>query len=247
MTDIPVIDMILRSGWVARIILLLLAFLSIGTWAVIFFRWSFLGHISALNRTTSKIFDNTKSLADMESIDSKLNKGPLAILGKLASSEYKRIISDARADTGVKDWSFYFQTQFSMATERLDSAINLMEEKLGKGLVFLAMSSAIGPFLGLLGTVWGIMDSFFEIGEQGSASLPVVAPGIAEALITTVLGLVVAIPALFFYNIFTSRIEKLVNEMDSFSGRLSLRIKRDIFSVLYRTPGGASQVNGERL
>jgi biopolymer transport protein TolQ len=95
------------------------------------------------------------------------------------------------------------------------------------------MTSSIAPFLGLLGTVWGVMNSFFDIGNQGSASLPVVAPGIAEALITTIVGLVVAIPALFFYNYLNHRTERLDNEMDEFREFLLGRLKREIFSLLY--------------
>jgi biopolymer transport protein TolQ len=247
MEQIPVLAMIIRSGWVARIILLLLALMSIGTWAVIFYRWSFLARITRLNSEFMTWFESIKSITDIDGVDQKLAKGPLAIMGRVASSEYNRIIADAKADTGVRDWSFYFQTQFTMASDRVESAIVVMDEKLSKGLVLLAMSSAIGPFLGLLGTVWGIMDSFFEIGEQGSASLPVVAPGIAEALITTVLGLVVAIPALFFYNIFTNRVEKIINSMDSFAGRLSLRLKRDIFSLMYRSGDKSGIGPRERL
>jgi biopolymer transport protein TolQ len=235
MGEIPVLAMVIRSGWVARSILLLLAFLSIGTWAIIFYRWSFLSKIAGLNRQVMKKFESVKSVTEFENIEDNLAKSPLAIIARLAAAEHKRILSDAHADTGVKDWSFYFQTQFSMVTDRLESGIVTMEERLQKGLVFLAMSSAVGPFLGLLGTVWGIMDSFFEIGEQGSASLPVVAPGIAESLITTVLGLVVAIPSLFFYNIFINRVERLVNEMDSFASQVSLRLKRDIFAMIYRS------------
>jgi len=234
MNEIPVIAMVMRSGWVARTILLMLATLSVATWTIIFYRWSLLGKIGRLNKRLLKHFESIKAIGDLEKIDESLAKGPLAILGRLAAAEHKRILSDARADSGVKDWSFYLQTQFSMAADRFSSAISAMEQRLQKGLVLLAMSSAVGPFLGLLGTVWGIMDSFYEIGEQGSASLPVVAPGIAEALITTIVGLIVAIPALFFYNLFVSQIDRVTGEMDSFTEQLSLRMKREIFALLFR-------------
>jgi biopolymer transport protein TolQ len=91
----------------------------------------------------------------------------------------------------------------------------------------------VAPFLGLLGTVWGIMNSFYQIGNQGSASLPVVAPGIAEALIVTMIGLAVAIPAVLFYNYFVHRVELIENEMDEFKNLLLAHLKRDIFNLLY--------------
>jgi biopolymer transport protein TolQ len=104
---------------------------------------------------------------------------------------------------------------------------------LDRGIVILAIASSVAPFLGLLGTVWGIMDSFFEIGNQGSASLPVVAPGIAEALVVTAIGLAVAIPAVLFYNYFVHRVDRLENEMDDFKNMLFSHLKRDIFNTLY--------------
>ncbi len=90
---------------------------------------------------------------------------------------------------------------------------NLLIEKLSSGLNILSMITNISPFLGLLGTVWGIMSAFLEIGIKGEASLAVVAPGIAEALITTIFGLVVAIPASIFYNIFSRIARKRETEI----------------------------------
>jgi biopolymer transport protein TolQ len=95
------------------------------------------------------------------------------------------------------------------------------------------MISSIAPFLGLLGTVWGIMNSFYEIGSQGSASLPVVAPGIAEALITTIVGLGVAIPALFFYNYCNHKAERAADDMEEFKELLVVRLRREIFSAFF--------------
>jgi biopolymer transport protein TolQ len=89
--------------------------------------------------------------------------------------------------------------------------------RLEKYLTFLATTGATAPFIGLFGTVWGIMSAFKKIGESGSASLSVVAPGIAEALIATAIGLVAAIPAVMGYNHFQHKIKVLISEMDSFS------------------------------
>jgi len=120
-----------------------------------------------------------------------------------------------------------------MASEHLESAFMGLVSSFDKGVFFLAMMSSIAPFLGLLGTVWGIMNAFFDIGNQGSASLPVVAPGIAEALITTIMGLLVAIPALYFYNYFNHKIEHIENDMEEFKEILFVRLKREIFGKFY--------------
>jgi biopolymer transport protein TolQ len=232
--DIPVIEMIERSGWVARVILMLLAVFSVLTWAVIFGRLKYFSQVKKLNRKFRDLFDSSSALTDLEKMDKRLEQCPMGIMGKTSLSEYRRILSDARADTGVRDWSFYLQNQFQMATERIESVSATAGANLGRGVVLLAIISSIAPFMGLLGTVWGIMNSFYEIGNQGSASLPVVAPGIAEALITTIIGLGVAIPSLFFYNIFTHGAGRIEDELDEFSGHLLLRLKREIFGLLFR-------------
>jgi biopolymer transport protein TolQ len=84
-------------------------------------------------------------------------------------------------------------------------------------VTFLATTASITPFIGLFGTVWGIMAAFQSIGAQGSTSLSVVAPGIAEALVTTAAGLFAAVPAVYFYNHFTSRVKTFASQMDDFS------------------------------
>ncbi len=231
--DIPVLEMMLRSGWVARSILFILAVLSLISWAVVFNRLFYLRRISSLNKRFRILFEGLKSFKQLEKVDTIFNSCPLGKLGKVSLTEYKRIISDAQAHSAVKDWSFYLQNQFNMATERINTVVAHLSSKLDHGVFLLATVSSIAPFLGLLGTVWGIMNSFFEIGNQGSASLPVVAPGIAEALITTIVGLAVAIPAAFFYNIFMHRAERIEDEMDEFGDQLMLRLKRELFNVLY--------------
>jgi biopolymer transport protein TolQ len=89
---------------------------------------------------------------------------------------------------------------------------------MSKSVGFLATTAATTPFIGLFGTVWGIMNAFQGIGEAGSTSLAVVAPGISEALVTTAIGLAAAIPALLGYNFLQSRLQVLVTEIDNFSG-----------------------------
>jgi len=163
---------------------------------------------------------------------------PLGRLGSSGVSEFNRIMADMRR-LGGRDPSFMLQSQFSMAEERLESVCTGIVSTLDRGVFLLAIVSSISPFLGLLGTVWGIMNSFFEIGNQGSASLPVVAPGIAEALIATLAGLAVAIPALFFYNYFNHRAERIETDVDEFKTMLLARIKREALLDLYDGRGSA--------
>ncbi|HEX3019192.1 MAG TPA: MotA/TolQ/ExbB proton channel family protein [Chitinispirillaceae bacterium] len=239
--DIPVIDMIARSGWAGRIIIILLALFSLLTWAIIFNRYFILNGVVGRNKIFRRRYEVINKLSDIESLDAKTLGSPMGQLGLTAAKEYRRILEDAKSHTGVKDWSFFLQNQFTMAADRMESGFMALIGPLDKGVFFLAMISSIAPFLGLLGTVWGIMNSFFEIGNQGSASLPVVAPGIAEALITTIVGLAVAIPSLFFYNFFNHRAEKIENQMEEFKELVLVRLKREIFNLLYTERPGRTQ------
>jgi len=231
--DMPVIDMILRAGWVGRIIVTLLMLFSFVSWGIIINRLFILSKISNGNKLFRKKYGTLTRLSDVEKFTAKELESPMGQLGKVGAGEYRRILEDAQSHTQVKDWSFFLQNQFTMAEDSMESIFMALVNPFGQGVFLLAMISSIAPFLGLLGTVWGIMNSFYEIGNQGSASLPVVAPGIAEALITTIVGLAVAIPALFFYNFFNNRTEQVEIDMDEFKETVLVRLKRELFSLLY--------------
>jgi biopolymer transport protein TolQ len=231
--NIPVLDMIVRSGWIARGILIILGIFSIMTWAIIFNRFAYLGKVKKGNKAFLRGYMSVVSLTDMDKMTKIQMESPLGAICKTGIAEFRRILKDAHDLTGVKDWSFFLQNQFSMATERINTKFSEVVRSLDQGVVILAIASSVAPFIGLLGTVWGIMNSFFEIGNQGSASLPVVAPGIAEALITTTIGLAVAIPAVLFYNYFVHRADRIESEMDEFKNLLFSHLKRDIFNTLY--------------
>ena len=110
----------------------------------------------------------------------------------------------------------------------MDSAIALEAEKLAERLNFLATVGAVAPFVGLFGTVWGIMNSFFQIGEQQNSSLAVVAPGISEALFATAIGLFAAIPAVIAYNRFSHRVDRLEARLQRFADRLHASLSREL-------------------
>jgi biopolymer transport protein TolQ len=240
--NIPIVEMILRSGWVARVILIILGVFSVITWAVIFNRFFYLGRASRGNKLFLKKYSGIKALVEIEKMDRTLLGSPIGRLGTKGVGEFKRILDDSASHIGIRDWSFFIQNQFAIALERIDTAFSEMSRRLDSGLILLAISSSVCPFLGLLGTVWGIMDSFYEIGNQGSASLPVVAPGIAEALVVTLVGLAVAIPAVLFYNYFVHRVDRVENEMDEFKSLMFSHLKRDILGVLYRDKQGTTPI-----
>ncbi|MDD5676089.1 MAG: MotA/TolQ/ExbB proton channel family protein [Chitinivibrionales bacterium] len=231
--DTPLVAMILRSGWVARVILIILACMSVMAWAVIFNRLFYYGALTKGNKKFKKLYDTMTRLSDVEKIDKTLERSSFYQLAKAATAEHRRVLEDARSHTGVKDWSFFLESQFAITAERIDTCFSVLATKLDYGIILLAIAASASPFFGLFGTVWGIMDSFFEIGRQGSASLPVVAPGIAEALIVTAIGLAAAIPAVIFYNYFSHRAELIERGMDEFRIQLFARLKREIIALLY--------------
>lgn len=245
---IPFFIMIGHAGWVARLVLLVLLIFSLMTWTIIINRWYFLRNAAGKNRKFRRHFSTIKRLSDCGNIEQKDLVGPLARLCEMVAGEYHRISADAHLSAGSKDLSkdisfdrrFFLQSQFSIAAERIESACSAVISSFDRGVFLLAMVSSISPFLGLLGTVWGIMNSFYEIGNQGSASLPVVAPGIAEALVATLAGLAVAIPALFFYNYFNHRLERIETEVDEFKEILLARLKREILEDFYTDKRGIS-------
>jgi len=236
--DSPLVTMIMHASWAAKLVLCILLLFSVITWMIIVSRLYFIKSAERGNRSFKKQFDRLDRLAELDQMDKKMLLNPLGRLGSSGVSEFNRIMADMRR-LGGRDPSFMLQSQFSMAEERLESVCTGIVSTLDRGVFLLAIVSSISPFLGLLGTVWGIMNSFFEIGNQGSASLPVVAPGIAEALIATLAGLAVAIPALFFYNYFNHRAERIETDVDEFKTMLLARIKREALLDLYDGRGSA--------
>lgn len=240
-----IVSMILDSDGFTVVLLLLLAVFSLASWGIIINRFFSLAKVRKINKIFSKNFDGLSSIGDITKGEEKELKSPMGKLGTVGLEEYNRIRKDAAAHkSAITDWSFYLQNQFYMAQEQLEAESGRLGRKQDWGLYILAVISSAAPFLGLLGTVWGIMNSFYAIGEQGSASLPTVAPGIAAALITTIVGLVVAIPSVIFYNVFLHKVERIQDELDEFNDRFMLRLKKELFNLLYATktqPAGEAQ------
>jgi biopolymer transport protein TolQ len=229
--ETPLFAMIAHSGWIAKTVLLILLLFSILTWAIIINRLHYLRNASKGDQAFKSRYGMMEKLSGMEDSDGNRTAGPLAQLYATAAEESRRIMDGLPSSETCRDpkksLPFFLQNQFAIASERLECARISAVSQFDRGVFLLAMVSSISPFLGLLGTVWGIMHSFYEIGSQGSASLPVVAPGIAEALVATLAGLAVAIPALFFYNYFNHHIERIETVTDEFKGALLIRLKRE--------------------
>jgi biopolymer transport protein TolQ len=208
--NINIFKIIAEADIVVQLILLLLVFFSVFSWAIIFFKRKTIRAAVKQSDRFLDAFRRSKSLPDVSEAAKKLRASPLAVIF-LAGNKELAYQSKSSAGNG---WS-------SEKTESLNRALlkasNAEVARLEKMMFFLATTGSVSPFIGLLGTVWGIMISFIRIGAMRSASLQVVAPGIAEALIATAVGLFAAVPAVIAYNYFLGRIKDLIGTMEDFS------------------------------
>lgn len=215
-----VLQLILRSGVFAKLIVLILATLSVISWALMAHRARVFGRAERVNREFWKRFDQTRSgestMADLTTwCEPRIGLSPLPSIFRYFSADFWPLY---RRKAGGPKEDQLLLTMLRRGVERVRAA---QLEPLARPLTWLATFASVSPFLGLLGTVWGIMNSFMQLSQQGSATLDVVGPGIAEALITTVCGLAVAIPAVVGYNAFMRRVDHHDAEIDRLASLLS--------------------------
>lgn len=215
------------TGLVVKLVLLVLLYFSVVSWAIIFFK---LKQVHRANRESERFLDFFWKTKRFDAINTQLDRfasSPLTVLfsegyGELTKLAEKR---EHKEDPHVVSTDLGGIDNISRALRR---ATTSEITRLEKYLTFLATTGSTAPFIGLFGTVWGIMTAFRGIGETGSASLAVVAPGIAEALIATAIGLVAAIPAVMGYNHFQNKIRVLIADMDSFSTEFLNIVQRTV-------------------
>ncbi|MEW6053166.1 MAG: protein TolQ [Nitrospirota bacterium] len=195
------IQLILQAGYVVKVVMLILLFFSIVSWAIIFFKQRY---FSRANKETEQFLRAYRSSRDAKGLYQATKSLMISPIANLFKAVYSDEIRKEKRDT-----------------KRLLKRYGALESaKLEKYLNFLATTGSTTPFIGLFGTVWGIMNSFRNIGSAGAASLAVVAPGIAEALIATAAGLAAAIPAVIAYNYYLSMARRMIIEMEDFSEEL---------------------------
>jgi len=208
--------MFATTGLVVKLVLLILLYFSVVSWAIIFYK---LLQVHRANNESERFLEFFWKAKRFDAINAQLDRfanSPLTVLFNEGYGELKKLMEkgEEKEDPTVISTDLGGIDNISRALRR---ATTLEITRLEKYLTFLATTGSTAPFIGLFGTVWGIMTAFKGIGETGSASLAVVAPGIAEALIATAIGLVAAIPAVMGYNHFQNKIRVLSGEMDSFS------------------------------
>jgi len=197
-----VVSLILQAGAFAKAVLALLFVMSVVCWAIMWGRWRLLRRVTLADEAFARAFRARRGLGEVRLTAAQ---HPDSVLGRLAVTGLG-VLSDRGRDAARAD-----ADSVELATRAMQRARVHEMEILERNLAFLATTGSVSPFVGLMGTVWGVMTAFLNIGVQGSASLIVVAPGIAEALIATLAGLAAAIPAVVGYNHFVSRVRSIDN------------------------------------
>jgi len=222
-------QILLESGFVVKFVLLLLVAASVLSWTIILQKYKELKAINEDNEKFNQLFKSTTSLGDINRAAADHTISTMSLMYRRGHDELNRI-SEKIAHSGYSSLAEYFSKNGYEALERaLKTGYNASNEKMEVRVSTLASIGSITPFIGLFGTVWGIIDAFTGL-SQGGGSIEAVAPGIAEALVATAIGLAAAIPAVWFFNIFNNQITKINSQMESFSQEFLNMIGRSLLT-----------------
>ncbi|MFZ0451963.1 MAG: protein TolQ [Desulfatiglandaceae bacterium] len=232
-----VMQMIVDAGLMVKFILLILLGFSVACWTIIFIKYRLIRRAKRETEIFQNLFLQTTDLKKIYVLSKDLKSSPVARLFRSGYGEFQRmrkIQSGSDGDKGggpAKSPGEIRSQQVLMDNlERsLQKAMVDQIDRMEQAVSFLATTGNTAPFIGLFGTVWGIMQSFRGIGLKGSASLAVVAPGISEALIATAAGLAAAIPAVVAFNYFSQKISRFSAEMDIFRSDFLSTVERQFF------------------
>jgi biopolymer transport protein TolQ len=216
-----VIQLLRNTGAINQAVLAVLFTFSIASWAIILHKWWTLRTADSQSRRFLDVFRRSSKFSEVQAVTPTLPESPLV---GVFQAGYAEINAQVRMTQPGHDNPHPpsnpgrpILKSLAAVDRALLRAATAEVNKLEKRVTFLATTASITPFIGLFGTVWGILVAFNRIGATGSTNLAIVAPGISEALIATAAGLFAAIPAVYFYNHFTTKIKSFATEMDDFS------------------------------
>jgi biopolymer transport protein TolQ len=209
-----------ETGPTAKVVLAILLFFSFVSWVIIFAKFLRLRRVSRQSEKFVAFFRKSKRFSEVNTFAGELSDTPLTTLFRAGYAELDAQVKANRAEdapTTSTGAGKLLIKNISGIERALERAIGVEMSRLTRYMTFLATTAAACPFIGLFGTVWGIMQSFRAIGQTGSTSIAAVAPGISEALVNTAAGLAAAIPALIFYNYFMGKVREQRASMEDFS------------------------------
>ena len=222
--------MIINAGPMVKFVMLLLLVFSLVSWTIIIMKHLSYKKARAETEFFLDIFWKSKNLAEAYKAAKEIPDSPEASIFILGFNELQKLGRSRVSKQGAEDTLEMQLASMDNLKRALRKAENKQLAGLSRYLSFLATTGSATPFIGLFGTVWGIMTSFQDIGLRGSASLAVVAPGISEALVATAAGLAVAIPAVIFYNYYSNKLSDLENDMQGFSADFLNLVERDLLA-----------------
>jgi biopolymer transport protein ExbB len=213
--------MFLQATAVVKSVMVMLALASIWTWSLLLSRIVF---FSGLNGNTDRVLRAFRDAKSLQDAAGKIGKtGANTPAGQMLLAAADELRASGSPSNGEKR-----EHLTSRISARMSIAQSESNEIVGGGMQIFATTGSISPFVGLFGTVYGIMNSFIGIAQSQTTNLAVVAPGIAEALFATAIGLFAAIPAVIFYNIFARRISTYNTRLENFSGEVLVRLSRQL-------------------
>lgn len=228
--QLSITSMILHAGPVGQLVMLTLLIFSLVSWAIVFAKFRLYRKIRLDSEDFLETFWTSNNLSEAYDAAEEFEYSPEASVFIAGYNELQKI---NRARSGEESGAETLDMQLA-TMDNLKRTIRKTEmqeiNQFGSALPFLATTGSATPFIGLFGTVWGIMASFHDIGMRGSASLAVVAPGISEALVVTAAGLAVAIPAVIFFNLFSNKLTNIDSELQNFSTDFLNLVERDLLS-----------------
>jgi biopolymer transport protein TolQ len=215
-------DLILASGPMAKLVLLSLVAASLASWGIILSKWRTLKEARLENARFDELFWSGRNIEEIYVKAEEIENSPVAMVFKAGVKELKKF---PYSDSQPLDELAIDNIARALARASGEQ-VTLLEKQVG----LLATTASAAPFVGLFGTVWGIMNSFQSIGLAGGANLAVVAPGISEALITTAAGIAAAVPAVIGYNHFANSIKRQAVNIDSFTQDFLNILQRNVLS-----------------
>lgn len=219
--DLSIVTLLLHASGVVQVVVALLLVVSIASWAVIFSKSTVLSRVTKENTNFEHAFWSGTSMHDLynTAIQKTTGSGPMERIFASGMREFLKLRERRIADTVVllEGAQRAMRANFQREVDALESQLS-----------FLGSVASVSPYVGLFGTVWGIMHAFTGLASLEQVTLATVAPGIAEALVATAIGLFAAIPAVVAYNRFATRIDRLANKMDTFSEEFSNILQRNL-------------------
>jgi len=222
--------MFFEAGLTVKFVMIMLLGFSLYSWFIVFQKFSLYRKAKMESEEFLETFWQSKNLSEALRFANNLSLCPEANIFRTGYHELQKLGKTTAASRAADETLETRLAGMEPLKRALRKAENIESARLSESLPFLTTTGSTAPFIGLFGTVWGIMTSFHEIGMRGSASLAVVAPGVSEALVVTAAGLAVAIPAVVFYNYYSNQMAEIESRMHSFSVDFLNLVERDFIS-----------------